>query len=647
MPDPSHNMQSGTVTESTPRLLDRPLVDICLILLLVALWPLTHRYKGLSGDAELYAVQALAKIQPNLAGDLFLQNNSQDAYTVFSPLYAWFIRWLGLRSAATTLVIALKVWFFVAVWALTRELFDRRSAFLSTGFVMVIAGSYGGFSVFNYSEDWLTARTLAEPLVITAMFLYFRNFKTSAFLVAFAAFFVHPLMTLPGLLLLVALALPLSLSTAGAALGVLAIFGTALYALHQPPDVHALSIMDSDWLEVVRKRSIFLFPQFWPARDWEMNAQPFVSLAMSAIVLRESRIRKFCIVVALVGAAGLLIGLIASIIGPVGLFLQGQAWRWVWIARFAAVILLAPTLLKLWAEQRCGPFCAVLMVLGWTFSPVDGVACLTLVLMFWSARHQVTERAAVYLRWAAMALAGVVLAWVVANSWSILSSPVPESGLEPVLVTDLRNIFGLGVIAVALVWSIVCWVDGATSRILPAALSTVLFICCLLVYPGAFRVYMREGSAEQIAEFSDWRRSIAPDDTVFVLPAHNSATFAWFTLQRPSYLTVDQSAGVVFSRATALEVRRRSKVLLPLMDPDWQLLSDKASIHPGGGTDVKKGARMLTRDNLIAICSDPKLRFVVARENLGFDPITHTRVGNWKDWNLYDCSRIHGGAPPA
>src|ERR1700730_17081000 len=154
MPDLSYSVQPGTVAGNVPRVNGRQMSSVCLVLLLVTLWPLTHRYKGLGGDAELYAVQALAKIHPNLAGDLFLQNDSQDRYTAFSPLYAWCIGWLGLRGAAMTLVIVLKIWFFAAVWALTRELFGRRSAFLSTAFVVVIGGSYGGYSVFNYSEDW-------------------------------------------------------------------------------------------------------------------------------------------------------------------------------------------------------------------------------------------------------------------------------------------------------------------------------------------------------------------------------------------------------------------------------------------------------------------------------------------------------------
>jgi hypothetical protein len=642
MPELSRTVKPDPHSDS-PRplhVLDRHIANVCLVLFLGTLWPLTHRYKGLAGDAGLYAVQALAKIHSNLASDLFLQNNSQDNYTVFSLFYAWCIRVLGLSGAAITLVIALKIWFFAVAWALAREIFDRRSAFLSVVIVMVIAGSYGGYSVFSFSEDWLTARTLAEPMVITALWLHFRNLKTGALLVASAAFFVHPLMTLPGLVLLFLLGVPLTIGVAGAVFSVAAALGAALLATHQPPDLGALSIMDRDWLEIVRERSVFLFPQLWSTRDWAVNALPFVSLVLSNSVLRDPRVQKLSLAGALVGATGLAIALVAATIGPVGLFLQGQAWRWVWVTRFTAVILLAPTLLKLRREEKCGPLCAVLTVLGWTLSPTNSLACLTTALMFWWSRHYLANRWAGYFRWAAIALAGVVLAWLVTLSWYIVSSTSRVSDLEPVLVTNLRSILGFGVISIALAYLLFSWLESATSRALPASLSLGLLICCTLLYPGAFRIHTQEGSAEQLAEFSDWRRLIAPDDTVFVVPAHNSATFAWLTLQRPSYLTVDQSAGVVFSRATALEVRRRADVLSPLMNPDWKLLSEKASGRPVEGAAGKTEARALTRDSLIGICGDPKLKFVAARENLGFDSISHAHVGRWKDLNLYDCRRV-------
>jgi hypothetical protein len=628
------SMSPAAPTADPPRIpgLDRHSARACLVLFLVTLWPFTHRYGGLSGDAGLYAVQALAKIHPNLAGDLFLENNSQDSYTLFPLFYAWCIHWLGLMGASLTLVIALKVWFFSAVWALTRQLFDRRSAFLSTAVLMVVVGSYGGFSVFSFSEDWLTARTLAEPMAISALWLYLRGCKLGALSMTIAAFFVHPLMALPALVLLLLLWLPLYLGAAGAVLCTAAMLSTAYLAL-RGVDLGDFSAMQADWLEIVRERSVFLFPEFWRPRDWTLNALPFISLALSTIVLRTSRIQKLSIAVALVGVTGLVIAFVAAAVGPVGLFLQGQAWRWVWITRLIALVLIAPTLLKVWEDEKFGPPCAVLMVSGWTFSPEYGVACLATAFIFWFSRNSLPTRASAYVRWGTIAVAGILLAWAATRSWLLVSASAQTSGIESAVVRNLRNVFGFGLIPMALAWSLTLWVDRLTSKALLASVSLLLVMCCLLVYPGAFRVHMRESGAEAVAQFSDWRRLIAPNDTVFVAPAHNSAAFPWFVLHRPSYLTVDQSAGVVFSRATALEVRRRSEVLTPLMDPDWKLLSGKHSSKP------------LTRDSLIAICADPKLRFVVATESLGFGSITHAADDDWKDWRLYDCRHVSGALP--
>ena len=642
MADHQRLSYQGRITP--PPAADRLIVIICLGAFLFALWPITHRYKGLTGDAALYAVQALAKIHPNLAGDLFLQNNSQDNYTVFPWLYAWCIRLLGIRDASVALFVTFKVWFFAAVWALTHQLFDRRSAFLSTVVVMIVAGSYGGYSVFNYSEDWLTARTLAEPMVITAIWLYFWNLRRWAFLTAIAAFFVHPLMTMPGLILLFLLRLSFTLGARIVLLGVITSLVAALIASAQPSSLGVLSIMDAKWLEIVRERSVFLFPQLWPARDWEANALPFLSLTISAVVTHDPKIRKLSAAVALVGASGLLVAIIAATIGPVAILLQGQAWRWVWITRFAALIFLAPTLLELTRESKCGLLCALLTVWSWIFVPIEGLACMTMVLFLRAIDHRVTIRGARYLRWIATTLAGVLVGRVITQAWLVVSSAAPHSDLEPALVNTARSIFGFGLIPMALAWSLIYWLENTTSRAVPKIALITLLICGASLFPCALRDHTRVGEAEQIAGFSDWRRMIAPNETVFVVPAHNSAAFAWFILQRPSYLTVDQSAGVVFSRATALEVSRRSEVLTPLMDPDWKLLSEKASSSPSTASSVKNEHRALTRGSLIEICKDPSLNFVVARENLGFEPVIHAPDGDWKNWNLYDCRRIPSDA---
>src|SRR5271168_4933900 len=100
------------------RALQNNLVVFSLALLLVVLWALLHGYQGFAGDAQIYAYQALARIHPALSADLYLENTSQDQYTVFSPVYAWFIGWLGLEYAARVLTLFFTAWLFAAAWKL-------------------------------------------------------------------------------------------------------------------------------------------------------------------------------------------------------------------------------------------------------------------------------------------------------------------------------------------------------------------------------------------------------------------------------------------------------------------------------------------------------------------------------------------------
>jgi hypothetical protein len=129
-------------------------------------------------------------------------------------------------------------------------------------------------------------------------------------------------------------------------------------------------------------------------------------------------------------------------------------------------------------------------------------------------------------------------------------------------------------------------------------------------------------------------------ENVFVTSKYYSAAFTWFTLQRPSYLTVDQSFGVIFSQATAVEIFRRSEVLMPMEQPYWSLISNRAAA--GGKFDGH--ASPLTPDRLMQICRDPVLNF--AKEAVGFEPLRHRSSGGWNGWNLYDCKRVNSRGDP-
>src|SRR3979490_1642101 len=107
-------------------------------LMLVTLWLLMHGYQGLTGDGQIYAFQALARLHPQLTTDLYLQNVSQDQFTIFSPLYAWCIELVGLPYAETALTIVFKVWLLAAAWSLARELSSSRVAFLAAASLIIM-----------------------------------------------------------------------------------------------------------------------------------------------------------------------------------------------------------------------------------------------------------------------------------------------------------------------------------------------------------------------------------------------------------------------------------------------------------------------------------------------------------------------------
>jgi len=606
---------------------------------LLALWASTHRYRGLGGDAGLYAVQALARIRSGLSHDLFLEYTSQEDFTVFSPLYAQCIALLGLHDAALTLTIIFKCWFFGAAWTLARCFAPRHVAFLAVAMLVVISGAYGAYGVFHFAEDWVTARSLAEALIITALAVYFRGSRTTGLLIAIVALPVHPLMALPGVLVLASLRSSWIVNVTGAAVVVAASLGVAFVAAHLASNAHILTVMDTDWLTIVRERSQFLFPQLWSSGDWKLTARPFLSLMISWLAIGDGGARKLCVSTMIVGGTGLAVAFIAGLVGPVSLLLQGQAWRWVWVTTFVSILLLAPTITSICRDQKVGFPCAVLIACAWTLPWLDSVLCLPGALLLLLIRERLGPGNIVCIRWVAGAGAVLLSAWAIKYSWHLASPPPLAHGRWSLPIDLLREASGVPVLCVICVWPLIYCISR--SQCVPGlfAICAVLFGLWILLLPGAFYDHEFDGTPAAIEEFTDWRDVIPTTSNVFVVPAHNSASFAWFTLERPSYLTVDQSSGVVFSRATALEVRRRSQVLQPLMDPDWTLLSDMR--RTPAVSHRPSSPSTLTRDLLIQLCSDPSLNFIVAREELGFQPISHTHPGQWKDWNLYDCRRVH------
>lgn len=617
---------------------------LSLALVLLVLWLIMHGYHGLTGDGQIYAFQAYARLHPQLATDLYLQNTSQDQFTVFSPPYAWCIRWLGLEEAARLLTLLFTVWFLLGSWSFVRPVTSRGAAWAAIAFILIVDESYGGSGVFRVLDPFLTARMPAEAMTITALGCYVRGKKLLGLSLAMGAIFVHPLIALPGLLFIVCLWTPLRVGVIGALGGVLATLAIAIVSVEMAPASHVLTVMDAPWLDVVRERSQFLFLQLWSLRDLDINARPFIYVAFTAIAVTEERIRRLCAAAALVGAAGLAVALIGSLIGPVAILVQGQAWRWVWITVFIGAALTPYTVLQVWRDGKCGPACALLLVLGWTLPWAYGTVCAGLALMLWLGRVRITLRMAIKLRWGSALLGIAVAAWMLAKCWTFVPPLFPQFPHATSSPSHPQGVFYLRIPAVllaALVWWRSC--AGRTAWE-PLLLSAMLAAFSALIFPAAFKQARTLASPAEIRQFAPWAAIIPPASTVLVTPPHDVGAFVWFTLGRPNYLTLDQSAGVVFSRATALEVRRRSQVLLPLMDPEWKVLDSlrDESVNP---RIQRASTRPLTIERLILVCADPQLGFVISEKKVDFGPLLHDRVAAMKDWNLYDCRKVRSSSP--
>lgn len=583
-------------------------------------------------------MQAYARVHPNLSADLYLAHTSQDAFTFFSPLYAGLIQLCGLTAASTLLFVTCTVGMFVSAWFLIRALTDVRSAWIAVGMLACLTAPYGAYRIFTVVENYLTARCMAEALIVGALAAFACRYKRTAAVMAVLALLIHPLMALPGALLLLFVEVGLPVAAALVLLGVAASASVALLSAHGVISVRALAPMDHDWLEVVRQRSQFLFLRYWTWDDWSRQLRIALTLCVAVMVTNNPQIKRLCVAACLVGVAGLALTALTDLIGPIAIFVQGQPWRWTWPASFLAVVLLAPTFLALLRWRGLGEFCSVLLLAAWTFSPIEPALLAGSALLLCLFKDKLSRRFDQGVRIAAVFL---LLSFLVAAFTDRTAKTFTLSSGAAWNIDAIRS-----VPAVAML----CVIGYLLLERLLRSVPRVSAGCALLSAASAVVILSPIGrglygfeSARAVPSFASWREVIPAGANVLMLPPRVSCGFQWFTLIRPSYSCVNQSSGVVFSPDTAAEVRRRSQVLLPIMAADWRIL---AQFDKKTATTRDKTPEPLTALVLAGLCTDTNLGFVIAPEKLDYPILKHFEAPDFSDLNLYDCAAVREQGPP-
>jgi hypothetical protein len=605
----------------------RRLALTALLMLWIATWCLAHGYQGIRHDATLYTLQALAHSSPSLHNDVFLRFGSQDKYTIFSTIYSGFIGVFGLEPAAQILTFTCQLALLSCAALLLYRITPSRAR-LGLGVTVLIAipGFYGANRVFSCIEPFLTPRMGAEALVLAGLAAAWNNRPRLAWGLVLAGMLVHPVMAAAGL---VALALRhFGSARPRLALAVFVAGTLVLLAAGRVLPNSPWGTFDPEWLTLIQERCPYLFLSDWLLEDWGRTAIPLTTLALGARVLVEQRARQLCQVTLCTALAGLLLTGIAADASSLVIFTQLQPWRWQWLAVVVAALLIPGIVADGWRRSHAARSAVTLLIADWSFgSGTFALATSLVALTVLALEKYLTGREWRLLVHGAVAFALLALANRIASNLVFLEVHFADPQI-PLWIRQTAVVVGDGSIPVALALLVV-WV---AHRVRPAAPLAILGVLaagiCVALLPDAWRRWTQQQFPAPLAQqLAPWRALIPPDANVFWSETPLST---WVLLDRPSYISVAQTTGILFSRASALELRRRAAAFAGVTPPQtyFSFSGDGASIGPS----------LL---QLKRACATSEFEFLVTGARLPWPPVaelsrevSHSAGG----LRLYRCS---------
>lgn len=572
------------------------------IALVAALFVLCHPYAGLVGDATIYALRALADLDPaGLGRDPAVVLDGQMHFSLFPSLYRPLVAAFGASRAAMMASALGSATWFVALAALAHRLAPPRVAWAMVAIVAVLPVCYGdhGFP-FGIADTSATPRPFAEAAVMAGLAALLAGRWMVAVLALAVAMLVHPIMAEAGvgiavLLLLARVPWPYRV----AALATVAALGAAAFVagLAGVPLLDRLVTRpDPAWLEVLRTRSPFLFPTLWTSDSFCPLLAQVGTIVVAAHRAAPAQ-RRLLLAALVVAALGLAIAAATSIL-PLLLVIQAQAWRAVWLLTVLGGCGLAACIATLSAGSPRGRLTLAALLLAWFFQPLPALTLasvgLAVVLDYGTlgarlrldARH--ATAAFVFVAVAALWWAsGPVLGYV--DYLRQLPSDQTMSLLAP-LHNNLHNLPLLAVIAAALLapaplFDRSVWVP-------------VLAVACLLLVGLDLRLWDQRDAAQAYLESlrsPPGLAALAEGRKPGVLWLDDEVD-AWFALGRPQYFSPQQGVSIVFSRALASLWVDRAGVLTTLgLEPRGVMTPWK----PAADDDRMR----VTQDRLDAFCA--------------------------------------------
>lgn len=566
------------------------------LLLLGACWLVAHPHMGLWHDARLYAVDALARLNPGVFDrDLFLMNGSQGQFTVFPHIFATLIGLAGLEHAALIIALAGKLLWLAALFLLARAMMPRPMLWL-LGMVLVMGypAFYDSHKVFSYGESFATPRIFAEAFTLLALAAWLKAYRLAALILTLIAGVLHPLMALPGGALLTLMYFKSTrygfaalAAFAILAIGVASLLATGLYG-------RLFEVFDPDWFDVIVLRNPYVFLDQWSAVAFGRVLFLCVVLGLMA---RESGSRLQPLARAMLVATIALMALswMGAGVWKNVLLTQLQLWRVLWLGQIVALLMLAELLPRLWKagypDRVLAACLASAFLLDTWAAGAATLGGLLLRTLFVRADGRIDTHGGL---WRALPWV-IVLPWLFAHFASL---PYWFAANELSWRTLLGDRVGLIAILGVFYLAQVKW--GRRMPSLGIGAAAGLFLAAIFVWAEVGE-HEHKGPEWQ-GVYQQLRKDISPGSVVAAATS-GGVEATWFELGRASYASQAQTVGALFNRKTALAGGRRLELLHGAGFPDSQ-------VEWGAGRDTQTNP--LTQGSIMRLCQAPDLDYVLA-----------------------------------
>ncbi|MEA3152005.1 MAG: hypothetical protein QOD56_2944, partial [Gammaproteobacteria bacterium] len=550
----------------------------------------------------------------------FLKYGSQDHFTIFSGFYATAVQWFGVESAAAILTLVSQCALLGAAWALARAIMPGSMALLGAFVLFAIPGDYGSDRIFTCFESFLTPRMAAEALTLGGLAAAMTHRRLWAAMLLVLAALIHPVMAAAGFAALFyryvgvprpRLALLLAAGLVLVFLAAFAIWGR----------------FDDAWLALIKDRSPYLFLSHWRPDDWSRAAVTMATLIVGGRVLPNAAARQLSWIALWTLVSGLALTAIACDSLHLVLFTRAQPWRWQWFGTAVAALVLPATVRGLWQSTGAGRTTSLLLVAAWLFaSNAYALAAAVSALASLVLMHRLKPNEARLVFWGSCGMLAIAIVWRAASNLQFTEAYYLDPSI-PLWIRRTMSFTRDGAAPVAIIW--LMWRCAQSRRGYPVLIlmGALAFAGCAVLVPQTWRSWTtREFAQQAIDRFAPFREHIPPASDVFW---PESPTAAWVLLDRPSYLSVVQTSGMVFSRQSAFELSRRATAL------DSTLPRGTFMNWNSGGTGMN-----LSKQQLEQACRTGEFGFLVTAVDLGVEPVAvvpSTSGAPSKKIRLYTC----------